>query len=471
MNEKMIFMQNITFAELIFMMTLFSCFLLYFNFFINYSWNQKQLQLIPRKDNLSMISFSLWGALVSFFTLACVFTSGKETGFTISVVLLLFSVIMARYFYFRSISRLLAVKPVDSYYLYLIIPYGIISIYFLYMALTKGHSSIFNTDSPSNSVSVLRNILIPFEIKKEIKLLFLPNYIFCQLGFLYFIYQSFKKNEYLITIGSFFTMIAILYTNSYQVLNLTYWFPINVITDVFELFRLNQVQKHQIEKKITQNEKMLNELQLKSVEYDTYSLEQKVFKHDLANKFLSSYFNLKKLSKLIDQNNVKEEIKKSLESAIVAQEMASSYFKDQNGLSYIDLQYLADNLSELFNIKVVVDENSLKNLNTDMRDINNILVNLVKNAKEANEDFENPWVILNVQENDTHYFFEVIDCGEFSKIKDISKIFNSDFTTKGGTERGIGLYSVKRTIEKYKGAISIISKNKKTCFQFSMMKP
>ena len=121
----------------------------------------------------------------------------------------------------------------------------------------------------------------------------------------------------------------------------------------------------------------------------------------------------------------------------------------------------------------------LKN-NPNLGDINKsaitqIILNLVDNAIKYNTN-NNPLVVLDYKENETHHHFSVSDNGNGipeSKKESLFDLFNTahDADKYGNKGTGIGLYTVKTLVEKLGGEVSLTSKvNEGTTFSFSVEK-
>ncbi|MFK5878179.1 MAG: ATP-binding protein [Flavobacteriaceae bacterium] len=103
-------------------------------------------------------------------------------------------------------------------------------------------------------------------------------------------------------------------------------------------------------------------------------------------------------------------------------------------------------------------------MNLDKLQLTRIVTNLIKNATQAVESINNPFVKINVIERQSDVIIEVIDNGKGidDKVKD--KVFEPRFTTKT-SGMGLGLPMIKNIIEAYGGALSFESqKNIKTIF-------
>lgn len=448
------------------------CALFYIHFFLSYAWNQKQLKLLDDEENLNLIGFTFWGALVSVFTLISLITPADSHGFVSSIVLLLLCVVTSKYYYFRSLRKTLKLFEFDRFYRYMLYVYVLFTLYFLYEAVVSGMSSIYDLNSPQVSLSVLRSRIIPYDLKSSVKLLFLPNYLFCLIAYVYLIYKSYRREEYLITFGVSFTMLSIFYTNSYHLFQFKYWAPLNVMADVFELFRLNIIQKQKIKSELNSTKNKLEILESEVNELEGKNLELRVFKHDVANKFTSAQLQVSKLSRVVKKENIEsEKLTKSIDKAIEAQNMVRDFFLAKDEIKDISLKDFAQTIGDMQKVEFTLETDINPVIKFNIRDFTNIFINLVKNAKEANLDKDKVWVKLKFTQADSMYQFQLLDCGHFSDIKDPGKLFKTGYSTKNKESRGLGLYSVKSLVEKYHGVISLSEENSHTCFSFNLKIP
>lgn len=143
----------------------------------------------------------------------------------------------------------------------------------------------------------------------------------------------------------------------------------------------------------------------------------------------------------------------------------------------IDLSNIFNDVKQMLSLKDT--QFKLKN-NSNLGDINKsaitqIILNLVDNAVKYNTN-NNPLVVLDYKENETHHHFSVSDNGNGipeSKKESLFDLFNTahDADKYGNKGTGIGLYTVKTLVEKLGGEVSLTSKvNEGTTFSFSVEK-
>ncbi|WP_336129000.1 GAF domain-containing sensor histidine kinase [Mesoflavibacter sp. CH_XMU1422-2] len=143
----------------------------------------------------------------------------------------------------------------------------------------------------------------------------------------------------------------------------------------------------------------------------------------------------------------------------------------------IDLSNIFNDVKQMLSLKDT--QFKLKN-NPNLGDINKsaitqIILNLVDNAVKYNTN-NNPLVVLDYKENETHHHFSVSDNGNGipdNKKESLFDLFNTahDADKYGNKGTGIGLYTVKTLVKKLGGEVSLTSKvNEGTTFSFSVEK-
>jgi len=106
---------------------------------------------------------------------------------------------------------------------------------------------------------------------------------------------------------------------------------------------------------------------------------------------------------------------------------------------------------------------------TYSRELMQVIVNIIKNAKEVLVDNEigDKKIIITVEENAEYINIRICDNAGGVNKEIIDKIFDPYFTTKGeknGT--GLGLYMSKTIIEKHlKGSLMVFNNNDGACFE------
>lgn len=136
-----------------------------------------------------------------------------------------------------------------------------------------------------------------------------------------------------------------------------------------------------------------------------------------------------------------------------------NFFKEDKGIDEFKFKSLFNELSSIIlaslknkdiELKVFCDENIL--FRTYKRELLQVLLNIIKNAKEAlvEEHIDNKFIKVLVEDLDYEIKITISDNAGGIKEENLSKIFEAYFTTKdefNGT--GLGLYMSKMIVEKH----------------------
>lgn len=454
--------------ENLYLASIFGSLLFYIQVSMNYRFSNKYLNLLDKKDNYQLFPLAITFSSVCIFSACYYYSDPSEAQFGYFFLILMFCVVLAKYYYFNSLRIFLNCKlRFDRLYFYLVCFYAIVSLYYLYAYTHVGLEAFFDLAKPEASGNFLRQKLIPFEINRDVKILFIPNYLISQIIYIYLIVVSVKKKEFLIAFGVLFTTVSILYTNSYHIFQWSFWLPLNMVADLFEMFRLHSVQKIKLNQRIDSYNQKLSfvEQKLKDVEES-----KKIFKHDLNNKFTASNLNLYKAQTLIskDEFESKEKVLDCIENARTANKQAANFLKNSGLITGTKILSKTKEILSLFEIESSIEMMELQGGLAESK-YDNILTNLVKNAYEANKQQEHPWVKIIGKQSEHEYQLKVIDSGLFQNISDPDRIFEANFTTKekNTDEHGYGLTSVLNDIKSLNGSIKLCDFNGHTCFDIT----
>jgi signal transduction histidine kinase len=113
------------------------------------------------------------------------------------------------------------------------------------------------------------------------------------------------------------------------------------------------------------------------------------------------------------------------------------------------------------NIELITEVHQTKNLNGDPQLVEQVLINLVKNALEAMADQIKPQIILkSFHDKDQKTVISVSDNGAGIPVKNLEEIFVPFFTTKEEGS-GIGLNVSRQIMRLHKGEIFVTSEEGK----------
>ncbi len=124
------------------------------------------------------------------------------------------------------------------------------------------------------------------------------------------------------------------------------------------------------------------------------------------------------------------------------------------------------------NIEVITNFQSCKKIHTYTRELMQVFINIIKNAKEAllDNEIENKKIIIDMEDNIDFISIKISDNANGIPSDTIEKIFNPYFTTKNeqnGT--GLGLYMSKTIIEKHlKGSLKVKNITNGVCFEIQL---
>ena len=119
-------------------------------------------------------------------------------------------------------------------------------------------------------------------------------------------------------------------------------------------------------------------------------------------------------------------------------------------------------------IEVVTNFANSKKIKTYTRELMQVLINIIKNAKEAlvDNNIKNRKIIIYIEDALTNVEIKICDNASGIPNNIIDKIFNPYFSTKdeqSGT--GLGLYMSKTIVEKHlNGSINVFNENNGACF-------
>ncbi|MCY6354452.1 sensor histidine kinase [Clostridium sp. ZS2-4] len=111
-------------------------------------------------------------------------------------------------------------------------------------------------------------------------------------------------------------------------------------------------------------------------------------------------------------------------------------------------------------------DNSLEDLNIKDYEVSEIITNIIDNAFEAIENFNGEKSVnFRIYLEEKMKVIEISNNGITIKPEDINNIFNKGFSTNKGSNRGYGLYNVKKIVERNKGEVQLLLKNNHTIFK------
>lgn len=136
------------------------------------------------------------------------------------------------------------------------------------------------------------------------------------------------------------------------------------------------------------------------------------------------------------------------------------------------LNIIGESLAEQ-SIKITSDIKSSRKIKTYSKELMQVLINILKNAKEVlvnNEDNDDKKIIISTKENKEGVIISICDNGGGIKEELQDKIFNPYFSTKDEKNgKGLGLYISKTIIENHlQGTINTYNKDNGACFEIQL---
>ncbi|WP_427337905.1 sensor histidine kinase [Caloranaerobacter sp. DY30410] len=107
----------------------------------------------------------------------------------------------------------------------------------------------------------------------------------------------------------------------------------------------------------------------------------------------------------------------------------------------------------------------IDNIKINPFDLNKILSNLLDNAIDATLELQEDkrFIGINIFQTPMDYVFTIENSSKLLEKRTLNRIFEKNFSTKG-TSRGMGLYIVKKIVEKNNGKITVDSAYDKVIF-------
>lgn len=193
-------------------------------------------------------------------------------------------------------------------------------------------------------------------------------------------------------------------------------------------------------------------------------------KHDFANH-LNTILAMCTLNKQDTVPKIGNYIRK------LSVKMINAYHFYNSGNDYVDgMLAVKSNFAFEHGIKLDADFKSpLKNILINDCDITSIIGNITDNAFDAIialGESEGKMVNISTYEDGLYYFISISNNGPVISDKDMSKIFNSGYSTKScdKSDHGFGLYIVQQLVQRYNGMISVFSAEEKTEFLIRFFK-
>lgn len=230
------------------------------------------------------------------------------------------------------------------------------------------------------------------------------------------------------------------------------------------------LQKSEIE----QTHKELIDTQQKLIEAEKYKQAKDIaggFAHEIRNALFPAETLLTKIrfKSNIENNiltNYYTETHNSIVKAIDLTRMISDYTKLDSEYNPEEVNLLKVVNKSLSNFKVLIEDNNIKlimdidgsiNLILNKDQLEMVMNNLLSNSIDALLGINNPSITIIAKKSDNLILLSVKDNGCGIKDDNISKVFDTFYSTKPDKGTGLGLATVKKIINLYNGSISVTS--------------
>jgi len=156
-----------------------------------------------------------------------------------------------------------------------------------------------------------------------------------------------------------------------------------------------------------------------------------------------------------------------------------NFFKPEKNAQEITVKELINDAlgvigKSLYNnqIEIVLEIDEDKKVTTYTRELMQVFINIIKNAKEAllENKIEAKKIIICTCEDGENFKFRICDNAGGVRVENIEKIFNPYFTTKGAKNgTGLGLYMSKTIVEKHlQGSLTVDNDDDGACFEITI---
>lgn len=227
--------------------------------------------------------------------------------------------------------------------------------------------------------------------------------------------------------------------------------------------------------------------ELQSEEIEAWHKLIRVLTHEIVNS-ITPIYSLSETTRLlleqcseeeIDQDEIKEQLFKSVRTIESRSQGLLRFVQDYRKITQVPQARLEEiTLSDLISRIVILMrpeleshgirltseiQNAKLNLLVDAQLIEQVLINLLINAKDAVESVTNPEVKIVTTSNLKQFFIEVVDNGKGVELEDLEQIYTPFYTTKKNGN-GIGLSLSKNIMRMHNGSIRYVRKGDNTHF-------
>ncbi|POB14575.1 HAMP domain-containing sensor histidine kinase [Halobacteriovorax sp. DA5] len=351
----------------------------------------------------------------------------------------------ARYYYWRNLSEVFNEnKTLRIIYSGIVVgAIGCCLIHLLWFFMKGAGPCCLGQELVKNPASnYILKVQIPFLMNESFSRFVKFFTITVSIVYIRFFLISLKTRDYLMIFGLLISVLNIFYTTSYHAFGFKYWIPLYFVVDLLEYTRLQQLEVTHFANKLNEQKQSYHSMI-----------------HDLANPLQFTNLRLQRLKRTnsIDDSKEVNAIYEGTKSAI---DILNNYKNVGSNESFI-----SDIIQEVISIfpeSNIIYTRPKNEVRVNKGIIKNSLINLIKNSHEAlKEDLE--WIEIKINNFDDRLIIKVIDNGKYVDFKTPDSAFDFGTSSKGD-KRGVGLYSIKKDIEKINGNLKLVNEESYTCF-------
>lgn len=238
------------------------------------------------------------------------------------------------------------------------------------------------------------------------------------------------------------------------------------------IYKISEIQKDLYERKYEIEKKYLDE----KFRQETSTLLNSII-HEINSPLTALYFGFDSIKMLKPEDKgIMEETLSNMEKTARNIDAIVKNFtpeKIKPKIESVDLNSLANEIKFMLNTRlnrkkiIFKTEVYSSKLETDPSLLFQVLSNIIKNAIEAfPEDWDNKKIILSSEVREGYIVLKISDNGKGIPEKIKSKIFETNFSTKGKDKgnKGLGLAISRKIIKKLDGVLDLEKQEVGTCF-------
>ncbi len=280
-------------------------------------------------------------------------------------------------------------------------------------------------------------------------------------------YQQKRYQSRLIAFGAFLSGFTLLYTSATGIVFTKYYLPLLFFANYPEVFRQSIVAQMEAMSRLRDLRDM-RERQIEKARHESTNMLAGGVAHEINNPLAVAIGYIERISE--DPDSVKwsiplAKIKAShLRISRVTTALLNVADQKKAGLKNVDAQDMMEDVKAIFSglnsgsAEVIVNVPEGTRVFCEVQSIQLALIELLKNAREANSKSGGKKIYVNVSLRSDEISFEVKDQGFKLLNSQIEKMQDPFFTTKEiGESMGLGLSLVRSAVERNNGSLEFLS--------------